>query len=84
MEDELFWYFEITDNGTGINEIDQERIFEIFQQLDKTNNTHGNGLGLAICKNIINAHSGRIFASNSPKGGLCIHIELPFSKLRSE
>lgn len=63
----------ISDNGDGIAPQDIERIFEAFV----TSKPHGIGLGLAICRSIIEAHGGRLWASNNASGGATMEFELP-------
>lgn len=60
----------VKDQGMGIPKIEQESIFEKFQQSSKNNSQHGgNGIGLAVCREIIQAHQGKIWAEdNIPKG----------------
>jgi len=66
----------IRDSGPGIPAGDEERVFEKFFR-GKTDGVRGAGLGLAICRAIIQLHEGKIFASNRPGGGATITIELP-------
>lgn len=70
----------IIDNGTGIPEDQLEIVFEKFYRVDKSRdrNTGGFGLGLAICKGIINEHQGNIYFVKKDQGAE-LHIELPFS-----
>ena len=63
----------ISDNGDGIAPQDVERIFEPFV----TSKSHGIGLGLAICRSIIEAHGGRLWASNTAPRGATMEFELP-------
>lgn len=62
---------EVGDRGTGIADV--EKIFEPFF----TTKQHGLGLGLAICRTIVGAHRGRLWATNDPDGGAIMHIALP-------
>lgn len=70
------------DSGPGVPDDAITRLFDRLYRSDPSRNrqTGGSGIGLAICKNIILAHRGQIFASHSSKGGLCINIQLPFTK----
>jgi PAS domain S-box-containing protein len=65
--------FSVADHGTGIPSADLERIFEPFV----TTKSHGMGLGLTICRSIVDAHGGRLWATNNSDGGATLHCELP-------
>jgi len=63
----------VADRGRGIPPNELERIFEPFV----TTKTFGLGLGLSICRSIVTAHGGRLWATNKPDGGATLHCELP-------
>jgi len=67
----------ITDRGPNIPPEDLEKIFDKFYRLHSPRQVSGTGLGLAISKGFIEAHGGRIEASNNPAGGVVITIILP-------
>jgi two-component system, OmpR family, sensor histidine kinase KdpD len=67
----------VSDNGPGIPKGREEAIFEKFTRGTRESSTPGIGLGLAICRAIIDAHRGRIWADNGPRGGAQFHFTLP-------
>jgi K+-sensing histidine kinase KdpD len=66
----------VRDAGTGFPPGDEERVFEKFFR-GNTHGVRGAGLGLAICRAIVQLHEGRIMAANRPGGGAVVTIELP-------
>lgn len=67
----------ICDNGIGIENGYEERIFEVFQRLHGKSEYPGSGIGLAICKKIVAYHRGLLFAGNNEDEGACIIAILP-------
>ena len=63
------WLFGVQDNGMGIDAIDQERIFRIFQRLHERSRYPGTGIGLSICQKIVERHDGKIWAESQPGKG---------------
>ncbi len=71
--------FELADNGTGVDPKSLTRIFDTLYREDKarSNVSDGSGLGLAVCKQIVELHGGMIWARNNSENGLSIFISLP-------
>jgi two-component system sensor histidine kinase KdpD len=69
-----------SDRGHGIPAGEEKRIFEKFHRVASEGNQGGAGLGLTICRSIIEAHGGRIWADNLPSGGAAFHFALPLSE----
>lgn len=69
----------VEDSGPGVGDDDLPRLFDRLYRVERSRNRSlgGFGIGLAICRNIIHAHQGRIEAQHSELGGLKIEIELP-------
>ena len=72
----------VDDTGDGIDPSIKEKIFEKFITLDRTisDGKRGIGLGLAICKAIVEAHGGRIFAMDNEPTGTCMVFTLPLDQ----
>jgi two-component system sensor histidine kinase KdpD len=70
----------VSDHGHGIPAGEEERIFEKFHRVASEGNQGGAGLGLTICRAIVQAHGGRIWADNLPSGGAAFHFTLPLTE----
>jgi signal transduction histidine kinase len=68
----------VDDRGKGIAPADLERVFQPFV----TTKPNGMGLGLAVCRTIVNAHAGRIWAATNADGGATFHFTLPVSRAK--
>jgi PAS domain S-box-containing protein len=70
----------ITDNGIGIPEAFRKRVFEVFQRLHSTERYPGSGIGLAICRKIVERFGGRIWVEGAEGAGSVFKISLPIAR----
>jgi PAS domain S-box-containing protein len=71
------WAFRIEDNGIGIDPADAERVFELFERINPTDAYAGTGVGLSICKRIVERHGGRIWVEQADGGGSRFCFTIP-------
>ena len=68
---------DVADRGLGLVPGEEERVFDKFYRSPRSRSSSGVGLGLTICRGMVELHGGRIWAANQPDGGACFSFTLP-------
>ena len=77
------WSFSVSDNGIGIGEEFVDKVFVIFQRLHAREVYSGTGIGLALCKKIVEHHGGTIWIDTSQTAGTLFRFTLPVKHMAS-
>ncbi|MEY4903248.1 MAG: hypothetical protein RLZZ292_1063 [Bacteroidota bacterium] len=73
----------VEDNGIGIKQEYDNKVFKLFHRLDRTRNVEGTGIGLAICKNIVEKYNGKIWFESEEGAGTRFFISIPMEAIRA-
>lgn len=71
-----YYYFEVKDNGIGIDDKYKQSVFLIFKKLNPNFNVNGTGIGLSMCREIVERHNGRIWIEDNSEGGTVVKFTL--------
>jgi light-regulated signal transduction histidine kinase (bacteriophytochrome) len=74
------WIFAVKDNGLGFDPVHRDRVFRVFQRLNSSDQYRGSGIGLSICRKIVERHGGRIWAESAPGFGSTFLFTLPMDE----
>ncbi|WP_226481309.1 PAS domain-containing sensor histidine kinase [Natrinema amylolyticum] len=80
--DEDEWIISVSDEGIGIDSADADRVFEMFQRLHSYEEHAGTGIGLALCKRIVERHDGDIWITSDSKDGATFSFTIPAARGR--
>lgn len=76
IEQEEHWLFEVKDNGIGVPDNMRETIFQLFKKIHYQPEHHGTGIGLALCKRIVDNHEGEIWVESQPGVGSSFYFTI--------
>lgn len=80
--EDKFLHLRIQDNGIGVGKDQLENIFAVFRRLHSADEYEGTGIGLAICRKIVQHHRGEIWAESESEGaGMTVHVRLPLEPM---
>jgi signal transduction histidine kinase len=71
------WRISVADRGIGIDPSRAEQVFQMFQRLHSRHDYPGSGIGLSLCRRIVERHGGRIWLEPRPGGGSVFHFTVP-------
>ena len=77
QQDGEIWWILVADNGIGIPAEHRERVFGVFQRLHTRDVYEGTGIGLAVCRKVVQRHGGRILIEDNDRGGSTFRFSLP-------
>jgi two-component system sensor histidine kinase KdpD len=80
LTDKNHWVVEVADRGPGVPEEDLPYLFDKFYRGPQKENKSGAGLGLAICRGVVDIHGGTLIAENRPEGGMFFRLTLPLEE----
>lgn len=77
MREPTAWRFTVSDRGIGLPDCQEEHLFELFERGGGRSATPGAGIGLSVCRRIVERHGGRIWCNQRPGGGSEFHFTVP-------